>query len=404
MTHDRARELLLDHAYGELAPDEARELTAHLASFAGCAAEREQLASVRALAARAAPLEPSGRGRVALLAAAREAGQRQAVAGRREERSPFAAFLRPALWTAAATTALIGIVIGATLKLAGPATERDRLAPEPWSKPAATSPAGAAPSPEAVPPAAQASQPGPSMPAAPAPSASEPPAQREAPAAAPRAAAAAKSAAPPAREDRREAVRAPAVADAAPPAPTGSAASEPLAAPAPAPSARREAVPAPAPAAPSAAPAPERLARAPASAPAPAPLAAGAQRPQAPADPVVDAIERRRAAGELSELRRRPGGCVEDRRGFVDAPRSKILLVVERRDGGLELLRWYDDDGRLRAVASGGWSAVLDVEGAVSREQGAVDPATRSIALEARDASDALFGAARGCPAAPAVP
>jgi hypothetical protein len=373
MTHDRARELLLDLAYGELAPDEAREVEAHLASCPGCAAERDRLASLRALAARAAPLEPSGRGRAALLAAAREAGRRQAVEARRE-RSPFAAFLRPALWTAAATVTLVGIVIGATLKLAGPATERDRLAPESWSAPATSS---------AVPPATETS-PAPPLTAPPPPARA--PEVRPAPAA-PSRSTGTKSAqpspsAPPAPSAPREERRSEG-ADAASGRAEGLAAeARPEAAPAPAASSRRSA----------AAPA----------APAAAPVATPSTR--APASPVVEEIERRRAAGELSELRRRPGGCVEDRRGFVDSPRSRILLVVERRAGGLVLSRWYDDDGRLRAVASGGWSAALDPDGAVSREEGAVEPVTRAIALEARDPSDALFGAARGCPATPTVP
>jgi hypothetical protein len=82
-----------------------------------------------------------------------------------------------------------------------------------------------------------------------------------------------------------------------------------------------------------------------------------------------------------------------ERRGWVDGVRSRILRVDERRADGSELRRWYDDDGRLVAAAAGAWSATLSP----AREQGAVDPAQRALALQVADASEALFGAPRGC-------
>jgi hypothetical protein len=125
-----------------------------------------------------------------------------------------------------------------------------------------------------------------------------------------------------------------------------------------------------------------------------------------PDDPVVVDIERRVAAGELSEARRRPGGCVEDRRAWIDAAPSRIHKVVEWRAGGVTLTRWFDARGRLRAatVARGGGAARLGLDegGAVVAEHGVADPALRALALEARDPSAAFFGPPRCDDAAPA--
>ena len=73
MTHDRAEPLLLDLAYGELSPDEAREVERHAADCAPCAAELEGLLATRRLAARLADAPVPARGRAELLALARRA-------------------------------------------------------------------------------------------------------------------------------------------------------------------------------------------------------------------------------------------------------------------------------------------------------------------------------------------
>ena len=49
MTHERAQPLLLDLVYGELSPDEAREVERHAADCAPCAAELEGLLATRRL-------------------------------------------------------------------------------------------------------------------------------------------------------------------------------------------------------------------------------------------------------------------------------------------------------------------------------------------------------------------
>ncbi len=72
MNHETARELLLDRSYGELPPERARELEAHLASCSGCRADAERIEATRAAMRRLGP-EPEPGGEGILLAAAREA-------------------------------------------------------------------------------------------------------------------------------------------------------------------------------------------------------------------------------------------------------------------------------------------------------------------------------------------
>ena len=59
MTHERAKSLLLDLAYAELSPDEAREVERNAAECASCAAELEGLLATRRLAARQAHFMPA---------------------------------------------------------------------------------------------------------------------------------------------------------------------------------------------------------------------------------------------------------------------------------------------------------------------------------------------------------
>lgn len=80
MSHDAFREKLLDLAYGELPPRDARRLEAHAEGCAECRAELARIQETRRLMA-ALPQEPAPeRGERILLAAAREA------AGRRKAR------------------------------------------------------------------------------------------------------------------------------------------------------------------------------------------------------------------------------------------------------------------------------------------------------------------------------
>jgi hypothetical protein len=118
----------------------------------------------------------------------------------------------------------------------------------------------------------------------------------------------------------------------------------------------------------------------------------------APDDPEVLAIERRRAAGELAETRRSPGGCVVERVAWVDAAQSRIHKVVERHDDGATVARWFDAAGRLRAFRASRGDAILEAivgeGGRVAQERGS-DAGLRARALAVRDPSTALFGPPR---------
>lgn len=193
MTHDRAHALLLDLAYGELSPDEAREVSRHAAECSGCAAELERIGAVRARTAplRDGPEQAGDQGRDALVEAAR-----RAVAGRPTRRW----FTRPATLSLGAAAAVMAIVAGVTLKLTGedlhPAGEERGIAAS--APPAAISPSdvaaptapetigGGSPDPGAsagtAPPRRPASRPGRETRAAPAASAAAPVEAERAPA------------------------------------------------------------------------------------------------------------------------------------------------------------------------------------------------------------------------------
>jgi hypothetical protein len=77
MTHEEMRDRLLDLAYGELLPRDAREVEEHAASCEGCAAELARIRGTRRLMA-ALPVEPAPpQGERILVAAAREAARRR---------------------------------------------------------------------------------------------------------------------------------------------------------------------------------------------------------------------------------------------------------------------------------------------------------------------------------------
>jgi hypothetical protein len=75
MTRDAFADRLLDLAYGELSPREAREVEAHAASCEACRAELGRLRETRRLMAALPPEEPSPDGERVLIAAARQAAE-----------------------------------------------------------------------------------------------------------------------------------------------------------------------------------------------------------------------------------------------------------------------------------------------------------------------------------------
>ena len=107
MTHEEARELLLDLSYGELEPALRRQVEAHVSACTECEAELEALASTRAAARLLREPGPPG-GREELVEAARRAAARHSLAGRRS-------WARPAAWMAAAAVVLV--VGGVTMRL-----------------------------------------------------------------------------------------------------------------------------------------------------------------------------------------------------------------------------------------------------------------------------------------------
>ncbi|MBI5069949.1 MAG: zf-HC2 domain-containing protein [Deltaproteobacteria bacterium] len=104
MTHENARELLLDLAYGELSPAEARAVEAHLAGCEDCRAERDRIAATRQLMQGLGEEEPPGGERI-LLAAARQAVERP-------RRAPLFSWVR-----FATGLAILMIVGGVTMEL-----------------------------------------------------------------------------------------------------------------------------------------------------------------------------------------------------------------------------------------------------------------------------------------------
>jgi len=98
MTHEDAREKLLDLAYGELEPSERVQVELHVSVCAGCAAELADLARTRAAASLLPDPDLPG-GRAELLEAAR-----RAVAG--EVRPRRTRWSRPVGWMAVAATVL----------------------------------------------------------------------------------------------------------------------------------------------------------------------------------------------------------------------------------------------------------------------------------------------------------
>jgi hypothetical protein len=328
VTHEQAHALLLDLAYGELEPEELSEVSRHAAECAACAAELEGISALRALAADLGDGPAPARGRDELVEAAR-----RAVAKRPTRRW----FTRPAALSFGAAAAVVAIVTGVTLQLTREGGQRagEELAvtaPEPPS----SAPQGfsaAPPAPEPPPEAARRE--------APAPEAA-PPAGPSAPSRS-KAAAAGVAAAPPASA-RVERDREPSTAVGAAPLPASP--SRTMAGP---PAAARAVAPEGA-----AAPARKRAER---RATQDADALATAEG-DGTSQQVMEDVERRLAAGELTEERRqlRCGDAPVERVALV-ASGGHVVKVSERRGGAPVLEGWYDGTGRLRATRTVGGEA-----------------------------------------------
>jgi hypothetical protein len=109
MTHEELRDRLLDLAYGELSPRDAREVEDHAASCEAC---RDELARTRGTrqVMSSLPVEPApARGEGVLLAAAREAAARRSERGR----------LGRWLWRGALVAVPVAAVVAVAIRIAG---------------------------------------------------------------------------------------------------------------------------------------------------------------------------------------------------------------------------------------------------------------------------------------------
>ena len=466
MNHESCRERLVELVYGELAGREAREVERHLEACEACRAERDGLLATRAAMGRLeAPPAPERIDRTVLAAARRAAEER--------EGGGFAAALRGfgaklAAGTAVAVLLALVVVNVGRLGKRGPLEMSRQASPQEAERWAGAPPAGMG----VGPPPAQVAEPRLEPPSEPmvkpmaeqrsavplAPAQAKKEAVRAAPKA-PAPAAPARAGARPvaegftageaaaralddrgrdeqvgekhAREEQAregqvrrrgqdeqlgreaQAIGSGAPAFAARPPPPPSAVEAPR---------QADGGPAPLAAAPSSTPGrPAASARAPAEAEsgaeakrlergravkaASAPIARGA----APRTEVARDIERRRAAGELSQAVRRfepcPGG---DRRrtAWIDGGQHILKLQRERGDGSW-IEEWFDASGRLREALvhgrAGGapWMrrVVIGEGGArTSEDEGTsgLAPETPPPPLVERDPSDAFF-AGPGC-------
>jgi hypothetical protein len=107
MTHEELRDRLLDLAYGELAPREAREVEEHAASCEACRAELASIRGTRQVMS-ALPVEPAPQGPERILVAA----AREAARGR----APRRAWPRW-LWAAPVVGASLAAVVAVSLRL-----------------------------------------------------------------------------------------------------------------------------------------------------------------------------------------------------------------------------------------------------------------------------------------------
>ncbi len=390
MNHESCRERLLDLVYGELPGREAREAERHLETCDACRAERDRLLDTRGAMGRLEAPHPPERVDRVVLAAARRAAEERGGGG-------FAAALRGFGAKLAAGTglavllALVVLNLGrvrdkgplegarrASQPVAEPYVERNEPQVEPQQKPAGPGPRPG-PGPWAEPP-----RPAPARPLA---------AKKEA--------ARAESSAP--KEGTPEARSSVRAAPAAPPPPglarddgrsrdgEGSSLRQPQRG-----AEEREAKLG----------APSRAAKA-------APIVpeggAGPTTGEAgPATELARGIERRHAAGELSEAVRRfepcPGGD-QRRTAWIDREQRVVKLVRER--AGVWIEEWFDASGRLREALvhgrAGGapWTrrVVVGEDGAGTSEDASgsgLAPESPPPPLVERDPSGAFF-AGPGC-------
>jgi putative zinc finger protein len=370
MTRDAFADQLLDLAYGELSPRDARKVEAHAASCEACRAELAKIRETRGLMARL-PEEPAPeKGERVLLAAAREAAERRAAPRR---------FLPPWAWGASVVAASILAVAAVSYRILalrpGPLSsrpDREALLGESYATPPAQAPA---PAEQAAPPA-RAERPSRAFASPPPPAVGEAaPAERKLPA--PRAA--------DARPDAPGAAESPAAA----PPDLGAAPEARRAAPAPPPAApsARAAAPSPPPAAAAdAAPRARRVEQ----------EAAGVRREAAPAAK-ASAAPRGAASGTLgaqgggprSTTRSFPGCEGELARTVVTDEQGRVVRSVRegRFDGRrLRIVQTFGPDGAPASAAA----QDLDAGGA------AVDPRALGIALADR-AEDADLDAPPRC-------
>jgi hypothetical protein len=111
MNHETLREQVIDLALGALPPAVARQVEAHVASCAPCAAELASLRGTRAALAGLPPLPAPTRGEVVLLAAARQAAEASTT------RRRFA--LPRWFWGATLGAASAAVAVLLTVQLAG---------------------------------------------------------------------------------------------------------------------------------------------------------------------------------------------------------------------------------------------------------------------------------------------
>jgi hypothetical protein len=367
MSQDAFQDRLLDLAYGELSPREAREVEAHAASCPACRAELARIRETRRIMA-ALPDEPAPEaGERILLAAAREAA-------RARRRAPLLPRWGWAL-SMAATLAVVGAVSYRILAMRGPAERAETAL-------LGNGAYQAAPAPEAPPPA-------------PAGDAAEAEHRREAPMAdhAERAPAPPRAAAPAAKAAPRElAERERGAAFAPPPSPPGAAAAPP-AAPAP------EAGPPSAPAASAQAARREDAVRAaPAPQPAPAPSRAEAAPPRSDARrraaaPATDAGADAQGAPQADALAsygflRSAGRLRGEIRTFTDCPGEAWRKVETDPDGRVvSYVREGTIGGRRLRV-----EAIYGADGRLARTR------VRDLADAAAPVRDARPGEVPGTP------
>ena len=444
MNHETCRERLLDLAYGELSRREAVEVERHLAQCEPCRLERDGMASTLGAMRRLEPPPAPERGDGVVLAAARQAAEERRSNSFGLALRGFG--IRVAAGTAFAVLAVL-LLVNVRQGLRSPAEDvaRERAAARSRAEPTVGPPPSAAEAPSLVP--------APSEPEArPQAKASRREHDQPAPATKKSTARRDERAAPPERASREPQVAAPAAPSSSLPrrAETGGEERNELPAvqegragkvPVAPPGGLSEGLPPGAvgderaeqreerKAAPiepetfalrrgkAASGAADQL-RPQAAAPA-APgsgaraAASGAQQDRAvqrlraspvPASAWAREVERRRAAGELSEAQKRfepcPGGDVR-RTAFIDGE-QRILKLVHERGDGFVIEEWFDESGRLREAlvrgraAGRAWSRHISVgangeEASQDVSESGLAPETPPPQVVRRDPSRAFF-------------